>query len=57
MKVSLSQIIPLRQLKVEYKEFEAKRNLSRRVDVVLCDDTVLRFVPKFLGKHFYEKKK
>lgn len=53
----VNEVIPLRQLKVEYKEHEAKRILSSRVDVVLCDDTVLRFVPKFLGKHFYKKKK
>ncbi|XP_071548612.1 uncharacterized protein [Panulirus ornatus] len=53
----VNEVIPLRQLKVEYKEHEAKRILSSRADVVLCDDTVLRFVPKFLGKHFYKKKK
>lgn len=51
------QVIPLRQLKVEYKEFEAKRLLANRTDVLLCDDTVVRFIPKFLSKHFYTKKK
>lgn len=53
----VNEVIPLRQLKVEYKEFEAKRHLANRFDVVLCDDTVIRFVPKFLGKHFFSKKK
>lgn len=51
------QIIPLRQLKVEYKEFEAKRLLANRTDVLLCDDTVVRRIPKFLSKHFYTKKR
>lgn len=53
----INEIIPLRQLKVEYKEFEAKRLLANRTNVLLCDDTVMRFIPKFLTKHFYTKKK
>lgn len=53
----VNEIIPLRQLKVEYKEFEAKRLLANRTDVLLCDDTVVRFIPKFLSKHFYTKKR
>lgn len=53
----INEIIPLRQLKVEYKEYEAKRSLANRVDVVLCDASVIRLVPMFLGKHFYSKNK
>lgn len=53
----VNEIIPLRQLKVEYKEYEAKRSLANRVDVVLCDASVIRLVPTFLGKHFYSKNK
>jgi len=53
----INEIIPLRQLKVEYKEYEAKRNLANRVDIVLCDASVIRLVPMFLGKHFYSKNK
>ncbi|XP_042209316.1 ribosomal L1 domain-containing protein 1-like isoform X2 [Homarus americanus] len=53
----VNEVLPLRQLKVEFKEFEAKRLLSNRVDVILCDDSVMRFVPKFLGKHFYKRKR
>lgn len=53
----INEIIPLRQLKVEFREFEAKRLLANRTNVLLCDDTVMRFIPKFLTKHFYTKKK
>jgi len=53
----VNEIISLRQLKVEYKEYEAKRNLANRVDIVLCDASVIRLVPMFLGKHFYSKNK
>jgi len=53
----VNEIIPLRQLKVEYKEYEAKRSLANRVDVVLCDASVIRLVPMFLGKPFYSKNK
>lgn len=52
----ISEVIPLRMLKVEYRDYEAKRHLANRFDVVLCDDTVMRFVPQFLGKNFYRKK-
>ncbi len=53
----VTEIIPLRQLKVEYKPFEAKAKLSNRFDKFLADDRILRFLPKFLGKAFYKKKR
>lgn len=53
----ISEVVTLKQLKVEYKEYEAKRNLANRIDVVLCDATIIRRIPMFLGKHFYGKKK
>ncbi|MPC14882.1 Ribosomal L1 domain-containing protein 1 [Portunus trituberculatus] len=53
----ISEIIPLRQLKLEYREFEAKRLLANRTDMLLCDDTIMRFIPKFLTKYFYVKKR
>ena len=44
-------------LKVEYKTFEAKTALCHRHEIFLADMNILRFVPKFLGKPFYSRKK
>ena len=53
----VSQIIALRELKVEYKTFETKTALCHKFDKFLCDDRIVRLVPKFLGKPFYRRKK
>ncbi|KAJ7398786.1 ribosomal L1 domain-containing protein 1 [Pitangus sulphuratus] len=53
---SISQIIPYKTLKKEYKLFEAKRRLLNRFDLFLSDDRIRRLLPSHLGKHFYEKK-
>ena len=55
--LSCFKIIPLRELKVEYKQFEAKIQLSNKFDLFLADDRIIRMVPHFLGKSFYKKKK
>ncbi len=49
--------MPLRELKVEYKQYEAKTALVHRFDKFLVDDRIARLVPKFLGKPFYKRKK
>ncbi|XP_009987720.1 PREDICTED: ribosomal L1 domain-containing protein 1, partial [Tauraco erythrolophus] len=54
---SVSQIIPYKTLKKEYKLFEAKRRLLNRFDLFLSDDRIRRLLPSHLGKHFYERKK
>jgi len=54
---AIAEVMPLRQLRVEYKEFEAKRQLCNRFERVLVDDRVIRLVPQFLGKPFYKKRK
>jgi len=53
----VTQIISLRELKVEYKQFEAKIQLSNKFDLFLADDRIIRLLPKFLGKPFYSRKK
>ena len=53
----VTQIISLRELKVEYKQFEAKTQLSNKFDLFLADDRIIRLLPKFLGKPFYSRKK
>lgn len=44
----------LRQLRIEYKPFEARVKLSKRFDAVLVDRQVSKFVPRYLGKSFYQ---
>ena len=52
-----NQVISLRELKVEYKQYEAKLQLCNRFDLFLADDRIIRLVPQFLGKCFYKRKK
>lgn len=54
---NITQVISLRELKVEYKPFEAKKALCQKFDIFLVDDRIVRLVPKFLGKPFYSKKR
>ena len=55
--LSCMQIIPLRELKVEYKQFESKIQLCNKFDLFLADDRIIRLLPQFLGKNFYKRKK
>ncbi|XP_055507829.1 ribosomal L1 domain-containing protein 1 [Leucoraja erinacea] len=54
---NITQIIPYKALKTEYKPFEAKRRLLSRFDLFLADDRIRRLLPSHLGKHFYKAKK
>jgi len=54
---AISEVMPLRQLKVEYKDFEAKRQLYNRFEKVLVDDRIIRLIPQFLGNAFYKRNK
>ena len=53
----MSEIIPLRELKVEYKQYEAKTALCHRFDKFIVDERILRLVPKFLGKPMFKRKR
>ena len=55
--VEVSSVISLRELKVEYKPFEAKTALCHRHEAFLADVRIIRLLPKFLGKAFYKRKK
>ena len=57
MSVLKLQVISLRELKVEYKQFEAKLQLCNKFDLFLADDRIIRLLPQFLGKSFYKRKK
>ena len=54
---NITQVISLRELKVEYKPYEAKNALCQKFDIFLVDERILRLVPKLLGKPFYSKKR
>ena len=47
----------MKQLKLEYKEFESKRNLVGMYDVFLADERIIRLLPSQLGKHFFKRKR
>ncbi|KAF6733714.1 Ribosomal L1 domain-containing protein 1 [Oryzias melastigma] len=53
----ISEVIPYKMLKAEYKPFEAKRRLLGNFDVFLSDDRIRRLLPSQLGKEFYKRKR
>ncbi|XP_004080172.1 ribosomal L1 domain-containing protein 1 [Oryzias latipes] len=53
----ISEIIPYKMLKAEYKPYEAKRRLLGNFDVFLSDDRIRRLLPSQLGKEFYKRKR
>ncbi|KAK2507218.1 hypothetical protein MC885_008308 [Smutsia gigantea] len=54
---TISQIIPFRTLKKEYKAYEAKLRLLGSFDLFLTDARIRRLLPSHLGRHFYSRKK
>ncbi|XP_008295907.1 ribosomal L1 domain-containing protein 1 [Stegastes partitus] len=54
---NISEIIPYKVLKTEYKPYEAKRRLLGNFDLFLSDARIRRLLPSHIGKHFYERKK
>lgn len=52
----VTQVIALRELKVEYKQYEAKTQLVHRFDKFLADARIIRLLPPLLGKAFYKRK-
>lgn len=54
---NITEIIPYKVLKTEYKPHEAKRRLLGNFDMFLSDDRVRRLLSSHLGKHFYLRKK
>ncbi|XP_020377520.1 ribosomal L1 domain-containing protein 1 [Rhincodon typus] len=54
---NITQVIPYKTLKTEYKPYEAKRRLLSSFDLFLADDRIRRLLPSHLGKHFYSSKK
>ncbi|KAM1429907.1 hypothetical protein ACFX2I_046045 [Malus domestica] len=55
--ITVSKILKLSKLKSDYVPFEAKRKLMYSYDMFLADKRIVPLLPKFLGKHFFKKKK
>ncbi|XP_067005337.2 ribosomal L1 domain-containing protein 1 isoform X2 [Anabrus simplex] len=53
----ITQIIPVRQLKVEYDQYEMKRRLCDQFDCFLSEAKVSGHVRHLLGKEFVKKRK
>lgn len=53
----VEEIIPIIRLKREFKEHETKRKLCDSYDLFLADDRICKFLPKLLGKTFFQKRK
>ncbi|XP_066432311.1 ribosomal L1 domain-containing protein 1 isoform X2 [Eleutherodactylus coqui] len=53
----ITEVIPLKKMKKEYKPFEAKRRLLSSFDLFLADERIRRLLPSLIGKHFYKAKR
>lgn len=51
---TVSQIIPLKVLKSDYKNFEKRRQLYSQYDIFIVDDALINLMPTVLGKVFYD---
>ena len=49
------QVIPLKSLKTDYQEYEARRNLAQMYEVFLADSRIARFLASNLGKAFLSR--
>ncbi|XP_040297581.1 ribosomal L1 domain-containing protein 1 [Bufo bufo] len=53
----ITEIIPLKKMRKEYKQFEAKLRLLGSYDLFLADARIRRLLPALIGKHFYKEKR
>ncbi|XP_045771342.1 ribosomal L1 domain-containing protein CG13096-like [Maniola jurtina] len=52
---SVKTVLPMRQLRVEYDQYELKRRLLTQHDFIMVDNRVLNHVSHVLGKKFFKK--
>lgn len=53
--LQVKTILPLRQVKVEYDQFELKRKLLTQHDFIMVDTRILSHASHLLGKMFFKK--
>ncbi|CAK1596102.1 unnamed protein product [Parnassius mnemosyne] len=51
----IKTVLPLRQLKVEYDQYELKRRLLTQHDFIMVDTRILNHASHLLGKMFFKK--
>ncbi|CAJ0633459.1 7926_t:CDS:2 [Entrophospora sp. SA101] len=54
---NIKKVIGITKFQKKYSSFEDKRSLCDSYDLFLADDRILSYLPKLLGKYFFEKKK
>ncbi|XP_023947040.2 ribosomal L1 domain-containing protein CG13096 [Bicyclus anynana] len=52
---SVKTVLPMRQLRVEYDQYELKRRLMTQHDFIMVDNRILNHVSHILGKMFFKK--
>ncbi|CAH2236823.1 jg8574 [Pararge aegeria aegeria] len=52
---TVKTVLPMRQLRVEYDQYELKRRLLTQHDFIMVDNRVLNHVSHILGKMFFAK--
>ncbi|XP_049868909.1 ribosomal L1 domain-containing protein CG13096-like [Pectinophora gossypiella] len=52
---AVKTVIPMRQLRVEYDQYELKRRLLTQHDFIMVDSRILSHVSHILGKMFFKK--
>lgn len=55
--LAVDQIVPVKVVKTDYKNFEKRREFRKLYDLFLVDDAVLNIMPLALGKTFYKTNK
>lgn len=53
----IDEVISFKQLKMEYRTFEARRKLCSAYDIFLVDDNIATLIGPYLGRCFLEEKK
>ena len=54
MRHRITRVIGLEKLKAKYKSFESRRQLLAEHDIFLADSRIVTYLPKTLGKTFYQ---
>lgn len=55
--LDVAQIVPVKVVKTDYKNFEKRREFLKLYDLFIVDDAVLNIMPLALGKTFYRTTK
>lgn len=55
--VCFCKVMPLRQLKVEYDQYELRRRLVSQFDLFLSDGRIAGHTLELLGKEVYKRRK